>query len=318
MIRNGSERGWWRRLVERIAPVLCGAGAGLVVLVAISIVAFLFWKGVPALNWRLLTTDPQPSLTESLSGGIRSPLGGTVLLVVLGTAMVVLPALGAATYLSEYMREDRWPTRSVRLGLEVLAGVPSVVFGMFGLAFFTMSQLSFLSSPGATAERAFGRSFVVGAIVLTLHILPFVIKVMEEAIRSVPKAYRQAAAALGMGRWATTRKVVLPAAAPGIMTGIILGMGLIAGDTAIVKLCVGDSMVMTGAEKWWLPWNWLHTALGSGSTLTSFTLYSSAAGEGNSPTKAFGAAFLLIVVVLVMNLGVEWLMRRRQAAGGAR
>jgi phosphate transport system permease protein len=318
MIGEGRQRGWSRRLVELFAPAVCWSMAGLVVLVAVSIVAFLFWKGVPSLNWELLMTDPLPSLTESLSGGIRSPIGGTLLLVVIGTVLVVPPSLGAATYLSEYMREDRMLTKSVRLALEVLAGVPSVVFGMFGLAFFTMSQLAFLSSAGATSERAFGRSFVVGAIVLALHILPFVIKVMEEAIRSVPKAYRQAAAALGMRKWATTRKIILPAAAPGIMTGIILGMGLIAGDTAIVKLCVGDSMVMTGAEQWWLPWNWLHAALGAGSTLTSFTLYSSAAGEGNSPTKAFGAAFVLVVIVLVMNLGVEWLMRRRTAAGEAR
>jgi phosphate transport system permease protein len=317
MIGDRRQRGWPRRFVEVAAPVACWSAAALVVLVAFSIVGFLLWQGVPALNWKFLITDPQPALTESLSGGIRSPLGGTILLVTIGTALLVLPALGASIYLAEYMREDRWLTRSVRLGLEVLAGVPSVVFGMFGLAFFTLSQLSFLSSPGADASRAFGRSFVVGAIVMALHILPFVIKVMEEAIRSVPKAYRQAAAALGMRKWATTRKVILPAAAPGIMTGVILGMGLIAGDTAIVKLCVGDSMVMTGAEKWWLPWNWLHAALGAGSTLTSYTLYSSAAGEGNSPTKAFGAAFMLIMVVLVMNLGVEWLMRRRRAAGEA-
>lgn len=314
---SGHARGRWRRTMERIGPMACWSGAVLVVAVALSIVGFLFYEGVPALSWEFLKTDPQPSLTEALSGGIRSPLGGTVMIVLIGTVLVVLPAICAATYLAEYMREDRWLTRSVRLGLEVLAGVPSVVFGMFGLAFFTLSQLSFLSSPGADGTRAFGRSFVVGGIVLAVHILPFVIKVMEEAIRAVPRAYRQAAAALGMGKWATTRKIILPAAAPGIMTGIILGMGLIAGDTAIIKLCVGDSMVMTGADKWWLPWNWLQAALGAGGTLTTFTLYSSPAGEGNSPTKAFGAAFILIVVVLALNLCVEWLMRRRDARGAA-
>jgi phosphate transport system permease protein len=289
----------------------------LLVAVCFSIIGYLFWQGAPALSWKFLSTDPVPSLTESLSGGILAPLGGTLILLVLGTLLVILPALGAATYLAEYMPEDRLLTKAVRLGLEVLAGVPSIVFGMFGIAFFALSQFTFLSGPGADPSRAFGRSFMVGAVVLAVHILPFVIKVMEEAIRGVPKAYRQAAAALGMRKWAATRKIVLPAAGPGIMTGIILGMGLIAGDTAVVKLCVGDSMVMTGAEKWWLPWNWLHAALGQGSTLTTFTFYSSAAGEGNSPIKAFGAAFLLIAIVLALNLVVEWLMRRRNAPGTA-
>ena len=303
------------RAVETLAPVLCWGAVGLLVAVCISTIGYLLWRGIPALSWQLLTTDPLPSFTESLSGGIRTPIAGTLILLILGTLLVILPALGAATYLAEYMREDRLLTKSVRLGLEILAGVPSVVFGMWGIAFFALPQFTFLSGPAADPRRAFGRSFLVGAVVLTIHILPFVIKVMEEAIRSVPNAYRQAAAALGMPKWATTRKIILPAAAPGIMTAIILGMGIVAGDTAIVKLCVGDSMVMTGSDQWWLPWNWGHAVLGQGSTLTSFTYYS--ASEGNAPIKAFGAAFVLIVTVLLLNMAVEWLMRRRSVAGSA-
>lgn len=310
-----ARRGRWARTVERVAPLLCWGAVGLLVVVCFSIIGYLLWQGIPALSWQFVTTDPIPSLTESLSGGVRTPIAGTLILLILATLLVILPALGAATYLSEYMREDRWLTKTVRLGLEVLAGVPSVVFGMWGIAFFALPQFMFLSGPAADPRRAFGRSFLVGAVVLTIHILPFVIKVMEEAIRSVPKSYRQAAAALGMPKWATTRKIVLPAAGPGIMTAIILGMGIVAGDTAIVKLCVGDSMVMTGADQWWLPANWLHAVMGQGSTLTSFTYYS--ASEGNAPIKAFGAAFILIATVLTLNLLVEWLMRRRKAAGAA-
>jgi phosphate transport system permease protein len=250
-------RGNWSRTVETFAPALCWLAVGVLVAVCFTMIGYLLWQGIPALNWQLLTTDPLPSLTESLSGGIRAPLGGTVLLLVVGTLLVTLPSIATATYLAEYMREDWWLTKGVRFGLEMLASVPSVVFGMWGIAFFTLPQFIFLSSRAADPHKAFGRSFMVGAVVLSVHILPFVIKVMEEAIRSVPRAYRQAAAALGMPKWATTRKIILPAAAPGIMTAIILGMGLIAGDTAIVTLCVGGSMVMTGAEKWWLPVNWL-------------------------------------------------------------
>jgi phosphate transport system permease protein len=304
----------WARSMMTLAPAICWLAVGLLVVVCFSIVFYLLSQGVPALNWQLLTTDPIPSLTESLSGGIRTPIAGTIVLLLTGTLVVIAPAIGTAVYLAEYMREDRPLTKVVRFGLEILAGVPSIVFGMWGIAFFALPQFMFLSGPAADPSRAFGRSFLIGAIVLAVHILPFVIKVMEEAIRSVPNAYRQAAAALGMPKWATIRKVILPSAAPGIMTGVILGMGLIAGDTAVVKLCVGDSMVMTGAEQWWLPWNWGHVLLGQGSTLTTFTYYSSAAGEGNSPTKAFGAAFVLILIVLALNLLIEWLMRRRTAA----
>ena len=312
-----AKRGPWARTVEAVAPFVTWTAVSLLVAVCFSTIGYLMWQGLPALNWDFVKTDPIPSLTESLTGGVRSPIGGTIFLLVIGTALVILPALGTATYLAEYMPDDSWLTKIVRFGLEMLAGVPSVVFGMWGLAFFALPVFTFLSGPAADPRRAYGRSFLVGAVVLTIHILPFVIKVMEEAIRSVPSGYRQAAAALGMPKWAMTRKIILPAAAPGIMTAIILGMGIIAGDTAIVKLCVGDSMVMTGAEQWWLPAHWLAALRGSGSTLTTFTFYSSAAGEGNAPTKAFGAAFLLIGIVLILQVLIEWLMRRRKAASGA-
>jgi phosphate transport system permease protein len=313
---TSAERGRWARTVERVAPILCWTAAGLLVAVCVFIIVYLLWQGVPALNWKLLFTDPEPSLVESLSGGIRSPIGGSIILLIVGTLLVVMPALGTATYLAEYMREDHWSTKFVRLGVEVLAGVPSIVFGMFGLAFFVIPQLMFLSGPAADPTRSAGRSFAIGAVVLAVHILPFVIKVMEEAIRSVPSAYRQAAAALGMPKWAMIRKVILPSAAPGIMTAIILGMGLIAGDTAIVILCVGNSMTMSGSATWWLPQHWLPTVVGTGSTLTTYVYYA-AAGEGNSPTKAFAAAFLLIMIVLILNLAVEWIMRRRKASKAA-
>jgi phosphate transport system permease protein len=304
-------RGLWSRILQGVIPVVCWSAVVLLIAVCFSIIAYLFVEGISAVSWDFLRMDPQPSFNEALSGGIRTPIAGTLILLIVGTLLVVPPALATATYLSEYMREDFWLTRSVRMGLEALAGVPSVVFGMFGIAFFALSQFTFLSAKAAEPGRALGQSFLVGAVVLTIHILPFVIKVMEEAIRSVPNAYRQAAAALGMPKWATTWKIVLPAAGPGIMTAIILGMGILAGDTAIIKLCVGDSMVMTGSAQWWLPWNWMAALHGQGSTLTTFTYYSSAAGEGNSPTKAFGAAFVLIVIVLVLNIAVEFFMRQR-------
>lgn len=190
---------------------------------------------------------------------------------------------------------------------------------MFGLALFSAPWLAFLSSKadGVEITAAFGRSFFVAAVVMAVHIMPFVIKVMEESIRSVPKSYREGAHALGMTKWRTIRKVVLPAAAPGLVTATILGMGLIAGDTAIVWLTLGGTIVMTGADQWWLPWNWIAALRGTGSTLTTFVYFSSPAGDGNAPEKAYGAAFLLMMIVLALN-GLVALFGRNRTAGQER
>jgi phosphate transport system permease protein len=167
---------------------------------------------------------------------------------------------------------------------------------------FTIPALAFFSSAGAdNASAAFGRSFFVASIIMGIHVLPFVVKSAEEAIRAVPTSYRLGAAALGMTKWRLIRKVVLPAAAPGITTGMILGIGLVAGDTAIVTLTLGASMTM-GADQWWQIGNLLPVLQGTGSTLTTFIYYNSPTGEGNSPQLAFGAALLLIGVVVAMNL----------------
>lgn len=302
-------------LTTRIGTILCWLAAVLVVGVCLFIVGYLFWQGWRALDWKFLTTDPAPSLIEESAGGVRTPLAGTAILV-LGSVLIALPlAVGAAIYLAEYMDERWWLTRLVRIGLEVLASVPSVVFGMFGLAVFTMSSLSAFSSRGANGgDMAFGRSFIIASIVMGVHILPFIIKVLEEAIRNIPQSLRQGAYALGMTKWRTIRKVVLPAARPGIATGTVLGMGLAAGDTAIVWLTLGGSMTMA-VDNWWMPQHWLSLMRGAGSTLTTFAYFNSPAGDGNSPQAAFGAAFLLICLVLVFNVGAVALFRRNTMSG---
>jgi phosphate transport system permease protein len=123
----------------------------------------------------------------------------------------------------------------------------------------------------------------------------------------VPQTYKEAAYSVGISKWRTIYKIVLPAATAGIITGIILGVGRIAGDTAIVWLCLGGSMSMTGPQPWWDPQNWLATMQNTGSTLTTYIYYSSPAGEGNSPNKAFGAGLVLIVIILALNSLVDYL-----------
>jgi phosphate transport system permease protein len=302
-------------LASRIGIVLCWIASVLVAAVCVFIIGYLLVQGWHSITWKFLTTDPVASLAENQSGGVRAPMAGTAILVLFSVLLTLPLAVGAAIYLAEYMDERWWLTRLVRIGLETLASVPSVVFGMFGLAVFTMGFFKFMSAAGAEGSNAaYGRSYFVASIVMAVHILPFVIKVAEEAIRNIPASLRQGALALGMTKWRTIRQVVLPAARSGIATAAVLGMGLAAGDTAIVALTLGGSMSMA-VDKWWQPANWMPLLKGAGSTLTVYTYFNSPAGEGNSPGAAFGAAFLLILIVLVFNLAAVVLFRRNQHAG---
>lgn len=303
------------RFTSAVGPVLSWAAAFVVLAACLGIIGYLIFKGMHAINWAFLTTDPSPSMDEGAGGGVRVPIAGTFLLVLLSMVVAVPIAIGASVYLAEYMDETKRLTRVVRIGLEVLASVPSVVFGMFGLAVFTLPLFVFLSASGAeNASAAFGRSFIVASIVMGIHVLPFIVKVCEEAIHSVPQSFRQGAAALGMTKWRAVRKIVLPAAGPGIATGVVLGMGLAAGDTAIVWLTLGGTMTMA-SDQWWLPQNALTVLKGTGSTLTTFTYFNSPAGEGNSEALAFGAALVLIVLVLVLNFAALAIARSQQRAG---
>lgn len=301
--------------VSIVGTVFTWIAAATVATVCLFIIGFLVYQGSGAINWTFLTTDPQASLMAEQAGGIRVPLVGTAILV-LGSILVAFPlAVGAAVYLAEYMADDSWFTRAIRLGLEVLASVPSVVFGVFGLSVFTLSIFQGLSASGAQgADAAFGRSFIIASIVMGIHILPFIIKVAEEAIRSVPASFRSGALALGMTKWRTIRRVVLPSASPGIVTAVVLGMGLAAGDTAIVWLTLGGSINMA-VDNWWDPSQWVEVLRGTGSTLTTYTYFNSPAGEGNAPGMAFGAALVLILLVLVFNIVAVMLGRRSAKAG---
>ncbi|MFZ5899576.1 MAG: phosphate ABC transporter permease PstA [Bacillota bacterium] len=295
---------------KSIGRPLCWVSGILVISVCLLIIVFLVLKGAQVITWDFLTHDPKPSLQEALSGGILSPILGTIILITLGIGFTVPWALATAIYLAEYSR-DTQVIKVLRTGIDVLSGVPTIVFAIFGLAIFTNPQLGVFSTmvEGVEDAKAFGRSFFVGALTMAAMVLPFVVKSMEEALRSVPFTYREASYALGASKWATITRVVLPAAGPGIITGVILGIGRIAGDTAIVWLCLGGSMILTGPQPWWQPANWLDTLQNTGSTLTSYIYYSSPAGEGNSPNKAFGAGLVLIVIILALNAVVDYLGR---------
>jgi len=180
-----------------------------------GILFYILVNGIQVISWEFLTSPPTDSMTK---GGIMPAILGTLYLT-LGAITVALPlGVVAAIYLTEYAKQGR-TVRAIRVGVNCLAGVPSVVFGLFGLGFFVV----FLK---------FGSSILSGALTLGILILPTIIGASEEALKGVPQTFREASLALGVSKWLTIWKIVLPNALPGILTGSILGIGRAAGETA--------------------------------------------------------------------------------------
>ncbi len=204
-----------RKLIEGIAFFIIGSSV-VVICVALAIMlGFIFVNGYKAINWTFLTQPPIDAMTK---GGIFPAIIGTLYLT-LGAIMIAFPlGVASAIYLNEYAKGGKL-VRFIRLGINNLAGVPSVVFGLFGLGLFVV----FLG---------FGSSILSGSLTLGFLILPVIIGASEEALKAVPQTYREASLALGGTKWQTIYKVVLPAALPGILTGSILGVGRAAGETA--------------------------------------------------------------------------------------
>jgi phosphate transport system permease protein len=203
------------RLVQAIGYVLLALVSLGTVIPIIAVVVYIFQAGLPAISWEFLTQMPRDGMR---AGGILPAIVGTIYLT-LGTALFSVPlGIGAAVYLSEYAKDTRW-TRLIRLAIINLAGIPSVVYGLFGFGLFVI----FLG---------FGTSILAASLTLSIMTLPVIISATEEALRSVPQSFRVVSISLGGTRWQTVRRVVLPQALPGILTGVILGLERAAGETA--------------------------------------------------------------------------------------
>jgi len=210
-----------RQTSQRLAFAGLTVLATVVVIPIVLVVVYIVAQGIGALRWEFLTAMPQNGMK---SGGIFPAIVGTLILT-FGTALVSIPlALGAAIYLAEYAR-DNLLTQAIRLAIVNLAGIPSVVYGLFGLGLFVL----FLR---------LGTSIVAGSLTLGLMTLPVVISTAEEALSSVPGQFRVVSRSLGATRWQTIRHVVLPNALPGILTGVILGLERAAGETAPILFTV--------------------------------------------------------------------------------
>lgn len=281
-------RASWRR--NRLADVagrgLLWAAAAVTTAILLSLLLYVLAKGLPLVSWEFLTALPR---RMGRLGGIWPTVVGTLYLA--GVALVVAAPVGvaAAVYLAEYAPPGRL-TRLYRFGTETLAGVPSIIFGLFGFATFVILF-------------RLGWSVLSGGLTLALMILPTLIRTAEEALKAVPRAYREGSLALGATRWQTVWRVVLPSALPGILTGLLLGLGRAVGETAAVLLTAGSSLAVPASP------------LDSARAM-SVHLYILAV-EGISLERAYATASVLIITVLALNLLATQLVRRLSPKGGS-
>jgi phosphate transport system permease protein len=207
--------------VEKIGYAITALVSAIVVIPIVLVVLSIFVNGFQSISWEFLTQAPRNGMTE---GGIWPAILGTLLLTI-GTAIAALPfGIGAAIYLAEYA-PDNWLTRTIHLAMVNLAGIPSIVYGLFGLGAFVL----FFNM---------GTSILAGSLTLALMTLPIIISTSEEAILSVPQEFRVVSLSLGATHWQTVRYQVLPNALPGIITGVILGLSRAAGETAPILFTV--------------------------------------------------------------------------------
>jgi phosphate transport system permease protein len=272
---------------QKLAMVFIWGAGILTVLILLSIVGYVLVKGLPDLDWGLLVTAPQGGVSGE--GGISTAIVSTLYLLILTVVILIPPGIGAAIYLAEYATNN-WFTKIIRYGVDTLAGVPSIVFGLFGFAVFvTALHLRF--------------SILSGALTLVCLLLPTLIRTAEEAIKAVPPGYREASLALGTTRWQTIRHVILPAAMPGIMTGIILCIGRAIGETACLYVTMGGSSAMPTSF------------LSGGRTLALHLFY--LATETTAFAKAMATGIVLIVIIIAVNSLTNYLSQRfQQRTGG--
>ncbi len=210
-----------KNLIQRIGFGGMTLAAVMTVIPIILVVIYIFWQGSPAVSWDFISSFPRDGMR---AGGILPAIIGTFWLT-LGTGIIAVPiGIGAAIYLAEYAADNRW-TRIIRISIINLAGIPSVVYGLFGLGLFVL----FLQ---------FGTSILAGSLTLAIMTLPIIISTTEEAISSVPNSFRVVSISLGGTKWQTIRQIVLPQALPGILTGVILGLERAAGETAPILFTV--------------------------------------------------------------------------------
>jgi len=299
--RTESSASW--RLTDRLGLAFAWALGLLFCAIAAAIVIYLLVQGIRYVRPNLLFTHPTVGYTENQTGGFLDPMIGTLLVAVLAMGIAAPVGIATAVWLSEYGRPSLL-ARIAESTVEMLAGTPSIVLALFGTLIFEAPALGFLSQ--TTSGIVFGRSFFAAGAMLSLVALPLVVSTVREGLQAIPAHVREASYAVGKTKIATTRRVLLPAARPSVITGSMLGIGRVIGDTAIIVVLLGATPNLQGVGSVPL----IGTLRGTGSTLTSYIFDNAPTGEGNQPNKAYAAAFVLLIIVLALNVAVDIFNRR--------
>ena len=264
------------RISDDIMYVLIYLSAGLAVALLIGIIGYVFVRGFKVVNWSFLT-----SVTSVLKGttGIAGNILNTIYVVIL-TLLIAAPiGIGSAIYLNEYAKPGKF-VRIIQFTTETLSGIPSIIFGLFGMVFF-----------GNTL--GFGYSLLTGSLTLAIMVLPLITRNTQEALKTVPDSYRSGALGMGATKWYMIRTILLPSALPGIVTGIILAIGRIVGESAALLFTAGSGYLLPRTTQ-----GYLTKVLESGGTLTIQLYLSMSKGQYDI---AFGIAVVLLVIVLIIN-----------------
>tara|TARA_R110002096_G_scaffold105923_1_gene233047 strand:+ start:12857 stop:13723 length:867 start_codon:yes stop_codon:yes gene_type:complete len=262
--------------------------AGVMWLMASLVMAVFFWlitsivrHGLPALSWEFLTAAPS---NQGRSGGIGPILVSTLLILIVCMAVSLPIGLGSAILLAEFTPESQWYGRLVRLSLDVLAGIPSIVFGLFGTVFFCQ-------------VLGMGYSILAGGLTLACMVLPILIRTSEMGLSSVPQEYRAAAASLGISKTSSLIHLLLPAAIPGLLAGFILGLGRAIAETAALLFTSGYVDRMP------------ESLLDSGRSLTVH-IFDLAMNISGGNQNAYGSALVLLIFLLIINGSASWIANR--------
>lgn len=270
------------RIGDNILKVLIYLAAGVAIALLVGIMGYVFVRGLPQVSWQLLST-----VQSSLKGtfGILGNIINTIYIIVITLIIAAPIGIGSAIYLNEYAKPGKL-VRTIEFTTEILSGIPSIIFGLFGMVFFGMTL-------------KLGYSVLTGSFTLTLMVLPLITRNTQEALKTVPDSYRSGALGIGATKWYMIRTILLPSAAPGILTGVILSIGRIVGESA--------ALLFTAGSGFQLPKNLFGKLFESSGTLT-IQLYLSM--QKAKYDQAFGIAVVLLIIVLVINLLARFLTNR--------
>ena len=270
------------RIGDNILKVLIYLAAGVAIALLVGIMGYVFVRGLPQVSWQLLST-----VQSSLKGtfGILGNIINTIYIIVITLIIAAPIGIGSAIYLNEYAKPGKL-VRTIEFTTELLSGIPSIIFGLFGMVFFGMTL-------------KLGYSVLTGSFTLTLMVLPLITRNTQEALKTVPDSYRSGALGIGATKWYMIRTILLPSAAPGILTGVILSIGRIVGESA--------ALLFTAGSGFQLPKNLFGKLFESSGTLT-IQLYLSM--QKAKYDQAFGIAVVLLIIVLGINLLTRFLTNR--------